>query len=434
MAAENDDAKPGGEEERRSGRDRRRPRLTIDLTASSVSAKGQDEASSPEPPHQADAGPSVRETAARLFPNFASLTSSGLSREAWVGFGSAAALGGVVALVLLILLQAIGIVPAPGVVAARDAADQARATANSLSQIDRRLTAVETMTENLPGFRSDVAALTTRVANLEQAVGAVPAKGDVEAVRTDLAAIKTRLDQTASPATAADLTALSARVGRLETNVAAAGAVAPAAPGPAAVPPGDVDNRIASLSARLDADEAAIGRLSATAATNSAAEKGAAMAALRSAVDAGRPFPTELGMLNAFGADPVATALKPYAASGIATRAILETDFAKVSDAILAATQGSGDDSLFGRIAAGTRGLVSIRPAGPVPGNDPAAIVSRMTADVAAGDLAKALSERDALPAAGKDASSDWAGRAQARLTADTAFAPASAATPAGKG
>jgi hypothetical protein len=133
--------------------------------------------------------------------------------------------------------------------------------------------------------------------------------------------------------------------------------------------------------------------------------------------------------------DPLATGLKPYAATGVATRDTLRADFGKVSDAILAATQGAGDDSLLGRIASGARGLVSIRPVGPVAGSDPPAIVSRMTAEVAMGDLAKALGERDALPAAGKDASADWAARAAARVTADALFAGAAApAVPSGNG
>ena len=68
---------------------------------------------------------------------------------------------------------------------------------------------------------------------------------------------------------------------------------------------------------------------------------------------------------------------------------------------------------------AGVGSLVTVRPTGPVAGNDPAAIVSRMQAAVDAGDLATALSERDGLPAAGKDASADWAAAAESRVTVD---------------
>ena len=71
------------------------------------------------------------------------------------------------------------------------------------------------------------------------------------------------------------------------------------------------------------------------------------------------------------------------------------------------------------RIVAGIGSLVTVQPMGPVEGSDPAAIVSRMRAAVAAGDLAKALQERDGLPAAGKDASAEWAAAATSRVTVD---------------
>jgi hypothetical protein len=147
-----------------------------------------------------------------------------------------------------------------------------------------------------------------------------------------------------------------------------------------------------------------------------------AVTALRGAVDAGRPYAAELDAVAAIAPDPALAGLRPFAASGIATREALRAEFGKVGDAILSATQGN-DDSLLGRLVAGARGLVSIRPAGPIAGDDPPAIVSRMEAAVVKGDFPTALRERDALPAAGKQASADWAGRVAARVTADTLLA-----------
>jgi hypothetical protein len=133
-------------------------------------------------------------------------------------------------------------------------------------------------------------------------------------------------------------------------------------------------------------------------------------------------------MVAAFGSDPVISGLRPYAAEGIATRDTLRADFAKVGDAILVATQVN-DESLFGRLVAGARSLVSVRPVGPIAGSEPAAIVSRMDAAVAQGDFATALRERDGLPAVGKDASAAWAARVNQRLTADALLGqPATAA------
>ncbi len=112
--------------------------------------------------------------------------------------------------------------------------------------------------------------------------------------------------------------------------------------------------------------------------------------------------------------------LRPLADTGVASGATLAKEFVPVADAILGATSASDPDaSFFQRALSGLGSLVSIRPAGPVPGNDPPAIVSRMTAALAAGDVATALAEREALPAAGKDASAAWAAKASQRVALD---------------
>jgi hypothetical protein len=112
--------------------------------------------------------------------------------------------------------------------------------------------------------------------------------------------------------------------------------------------------------------------------------------------------------------------LRPYAERGVPARAALVVDFPEVADRILEATAVSDPGAGFvDRIVAGIGGLVSIRPAGPIAGTDPQAIVSRMLAAAEQGDLAAALAEREALPEAGLAASSDWATRATDRATLD---------------
>jgi hypothetical protein len=215
-------------------------------------------------------------------------------------------------------------------------------------------------------------------------------------------------------------------------EAAAASAGAPTA-GAAATSPlsADGEARLAALSARLDAVEGAIARPTATGvppAAPASDARGLALAALRRAVDSGRPFTAELDMLAAFGPDAITNGLRQYAASGVASRDALRADFGRVADAILAVS-ATPDDSLFGRIVASARGLVSVRPTTPVAGTDPPAVVSRIEAAVAQGDLATALREREALPVTGKDASAAWAARAQGRLTADGLLAEPAALT-----
>jgi hypothetical protein len=440
MAAENDEQKGGDDEERRTGRDRRRPPLTIDLTAAPAPGKGPGaprETMPPPPPPPGAKGaatPPPRQPPSSAAPpvggwsNFARFAPQNMDRETWIGVGSAAALGGVVALLLLMLLQGIGIVPSPGASAARQAADQARAATEALASVDRRLTAMQAMTDGVPALRTDTTATAGRVATAEQALAALAA--NVQALRTDLTALRARIEQAAPSATPADVAAIAARVGRLEAALAAG--AAPTAGAPAtSVPVGD-DPRIAALSSRLEAAEATIGRLTTTApvatTAGTANARTVALANLRRGVDAGRPFAAELDGVAALGPDAVTAGLRPYAASGIATREALRADFSKVGDAILAATQGS-DDSLFGRLVSGARGLVSVKPTAPIAGSDPPAIVSRMDAAVAKGDFATALREREALPAAGKAASADWSMKVAARIAAETLLADPTAVT-----
>ncbi len=112
--------------------------------------------------------------------------------------------------------------------------------------------------------------------------------------------------------------------------------------------------------------------------------------------------------------------LRPYATTGVASEAELARAFPDVADAILAATAEADPNTGFvGRVLNAVSHLVSVRPAGPIEGSDPPAIVSRMRAAVDKGDLAAALNERRGLPESGLAASADWAKDAEARVALD---------------
>src|SRR4051794_20662191 len=119
MAAEKDEQKSAEGEARQSGRERRRSPLTIDLTAEAVAAKGgtapKEAAAGRDPDQRGPAAAATSSAATEQPPSrdsrspFGSLRPLRFDREAWVGFGSAAALGGVVALILLMVLQSVGV-------------------------------------------------------------------------------------------------------------------------------------------------------------------------------------------------------------------------------------------------------------------------------------------------------------------------------------
>ena len=157
-------------------------------------------------------------------------------------------------------------------------------------------------------------------------------------------------------------------------------------------------------------------------------------ATFRQAAADGGPFADALENLGKLGADPaMIAALWPLAAKGAPSRVQLAGQFPKVADAILATEPAASDGaSLLDRLASYARSLVKVRPAGSQAGDVTAAIVGRMRSAVDAGDLAKALDERKALPAEGQAASETWAAAVADRLEIDRLAESIAASTGSG--
>jgi hypothetical protein len=450
MAADEDDKAAGGtgQTEARSGSDRRqrkRAPVTIDLTADDVPTKPAGQSvkpaapAAPEPaqtlggdrPHAGEPRPAEPPRASEPLrpagappPPRASAFAGITMDEATMRNLVIGAAGGLIALVVAIVLQAIGILPAPGRSAANEAAEQARAAANATLSLERRLTAIEAMAEGLPAMRADTKALADRISTLEARQAGMATRSDVEGVIATLGTLRQRLDEIPPAAARSDLDVLAERIGRLEV-AAATGASGPgseAAISSLASQIGNAETGIRALSERLRAAEEKMAALGANPmAGGDAAVRAIAVTALRRAAEGSEPFTTEVDMIAAVGiaGDTVAD-LRPIAARGVPAKADLVAKFPAVADAILAATSTADPNAGFlQRMLSGLGSLVSIRPAGPIAGSDPPAIVSRMTADVAKGDLTGALAEREALPEAGKAASADWAASAADRVALD---------------
>ena len=450
MAAEDEgarDDKPAGAE--RKGRTRRqRPPVTIDLTAERVADKAEpavagapqattepvkaepEKAAPPESqaqpaPEQAEPAPEPggeRETAEPAPPR--SLRPPGASvigsDDGWTRAALAGVAGGVIALILLVVLQAIGLVPSPGRSAALAAADQAKAASEAAAALDRRLSAVEMIAQNLPG-KGDVAVLDGQVAQLQKQMGALATQGDLTILENKLAALTSKVDGLPAGATETELAALADRVAKIEADGVVAGGGSGAGADAVVALSHRIDTVQTGLNTLGDRIAAVEGKLPAGPSDSTVAARAIAIVALRRAVDEGVPFTTDLDLAAALGlaADDVA-ALRPFAAKGVTTREALAAKFAAVGDAIVSATTGADPNAgFFERLVAGIGSLVTVRPAGPVEGSDPAAIVSRMRAAVEAGDLRTALSERGGLPAAGQEASADWAAGASDRVAID---------------
>lgn len=275
------------------------------------------------------------------------------------------------------------------------------AAAQALSE---RLEALEGEIADALGGGESIAALQDRLAAIEtglgddggQALGDVPAA--LEGVRNDLGALSERVE-------------------------AVAGEIAP------------LGQSVDALQARLD-EELAVLRDRVASAEETIAEGGAdsasvaravAAAGLKSAIDRGSAFATELeAYASVAGEDETVAALRDYAASGVPTVPQLADSFGPVANRIVATGQGLDENaSIADRLMASARGLVQVRPVGEVEGDTPGAIAARMEARLKEGDLDATLAEWETLPEAARAASEDFIDQVRARRTVDQLVAEA---------
>lgn len=171
------------------------------------------------------------------------------------------------------------------------------------------------------------------------------------------------------------------------------------------------------LTQRLAAVESTMGDATA----REMAARAVAVSALKTAVDAGKPFETELAALRASlpeGAD--IALLESHAAQGIAPQQKLMAEFAPVARAIHATfAKPAEDGSILGSLTSSAASIFTVRGPGDASGQGPEAALRRMENAVAAGDLPAALAAYDELPEAAKAAGADWAASARARVAVD---------------
>ena len=154
-----------------------------------------------------------------------------------------------------------------------------------------------------------------------------------------------------------------------------------------------------------------------------------AVTALKSAVDRGGPFLTELETLAGVAPDDAALAgLREFAAVGVPTRAELVRQFPDVADAILAAIrQPLADDGVVNRLLSSALSVVKVRPVGNAQGDTPEAIIARIEDKLRNGDMKGAVLEWNNLPDAGKSASAEFEKTLQARIKAEELVGAAAA-------
>lgn len=124
--------------------------------------------------------------------------------------------------------------------------------------------------------------------------------------------------------------------------------------------------------------------------------------ALKTAIDRGGPFLSELDALKSVSPeDPAIAPLSRMASAGLPSRSDLSRDFSQISDDILTAiNQPEVGEGWTDRLLASAKSLVKVRPVGNVEGETPEAIVARVENKLQNGDL------EGGLPSNGKPAGS----------------------------
>jgi hypothetical protein len=201
---------------------------------------------------------------------------------------------------------------------------------------------------------------------------------------------------------------------------------------------------IATLGGHLQAAEARIAGLQGRIEDMTAASRGSqaetagetaltlAVLQLRDAMRGAAPFAAELQAVLDVAKSPAITngadlaaavaPLAPFADTGVPTLAILKADFPDLARAIAAQGQGAGDEDWLAGIKRRVSGLISVRPIGPVAGDDPAAVAARAEAALANDDLSGAMGELASLQGPPAAAAQPWLAGAEARLAARTAL------------
>ncbi|MCE1235379.1 MAG: uroporphyrinogen-III synthase [Hyphomicrobiales bacterium] len=150
-----------------------------------------------------------------------------------------------------------------------------------------------------------------------------------------------------------------------------------------------------------------------------------ALADLKSAVDAGRPFGPELDVVKRAAPEglPMLAPLDGFAAAGVPSVTRLREDLPKIARAMIDAVDGAPKDaSLFDRMWSHAAHAVRIRPAGETAGEGVGEKISRIESRMVGGDLPAALAAWKDLPEAARKASATWGAALEARVAVDAAL------------
>ncbi len=290
---------------------------------------------------------------------------------------------------------------------------EAKRESAAVASLDKRVSALETSGGSSGELDKRVAALET--ANADNGPKAVAAAQTAQqAVQTDQQLTTQVKDLRADiDAARGEIPGLAARVAKLETEAPKAN-----------------DADLSALAARLDKIEAALAAPKSESRVApekpAPADNASAIAIIAGEIEdklaAGAPFGTEVAALQRLGVDPAQLASLQAVAGGAPTGSALAESFDAVAPQVLAAASPAESGGVLDRLLAHIHGLVRVHVLRESAGDDPEAIVSRIGAECRRGDIAGAVAAFDKLPAAARQAAGDWPVKARARQAADAAL------------
>ena len=290
---------------------------------------------------------------------------------------------------------------------------EAKRESAAVASLDKRVSALETSGGSSGELDKRVAALET--ANADNGPKAVAAAQTAQqAVQTDQQLTTQVKDLRADiDAARGEIPGLAARVAKLETEAPKAN-----------------DADLSALAARLDKIEAALAAPKSESRVApekpAPADNSSAIAIIAGEIEdklsAGAPFGTEAAALQRLGVDPAQLASLQAVAGVAPTGSALAESFDAVAPQVLAAASPAESGGVLDRLLAHIHGLVRVHVLGESAGDNPEAIVSRIGAECRRGDIAGAVAAFDKLPAAARQAAGDWPVKARARQAADAAL------------
>lgn len=282
-----------------------------------------------------------------------------------------------------------------------------------------------------------IAELDSKINTLTQAAPSVPAadmSDELSAIRNIAAeAMATAQDAKDAAGSAQDASDLTSRLAAIEERIGALEQRPASEAGADVALVGQLANDVQSLKAELDAQKASAEKAAADMAAAAEAAKAeaeaeatatllrASLAQVEAALQSGAPYAGALQQLSDAGI-AIPPALTETAEDGAPTVASLTEGFAQPARlALEASLRANMGDTMTERLGSFLRSQTGARSLTPQEGDDPDAILSRIEAATAAGDLQKALEEAATLPEPAQTALAEWVTQVQHRIATEQA-------------